>query len=381
MTAVVDVVDAVKDRPRLRIAIATALAAALIIITALVIGAPGNNSAPLDPSSTAPDGTKALVLLLRSLGANVHTGRTLPEAQDGVALLLQDHLNSADTTRLSRWVDAGGRLIVADPGSDLAGVSPDSSGRDLILGRRSPELVGGDCPIPALRSVGSVKPDGDILLRLTGGDVGCFGAGAGYLLVARDQGQGTVVALGGPSLWTNANIGDAGNSVLAADLLSPTGGTDVTFVGASKVGGGDKGLLSLISPRIIEALWGLAVAFVIAMFWRGRRLGRPVTEAMPVELPGSGLVEAAGNLLQEGGQRAHAASILRRDLKRLITDRFGADPGLPAREAAEIASSRTSLPIERFEEVLGGPPPATDRDLVALAHNMSDIRREVLDAQ
>lgn len=371
----------VKDRPRLRIALATAVAAALVIITALVIGAPGNNSVPLDPSSTAPDGTKALVLLLRSLGANVHTGATLPGARDGVALLLQDHLNRADTARLSRWVDEGGRLIVTDPGSDLAGVAPDSSGRDLILGRRSPELVGGDCPIAALRSVGSVRPDGDILLRLPAGGVGCFGAGAGYLLVARDQEQGTLVVVGGPSMWTNADLGDASNSVLAADLLSPTRGTDVTFIGSSKVGGGDKGLLSLISPRIVEALWGLAVAFVIAMVWRGRRLGRPVIEAMPVELPGSGLVEAAGNLLQEGGQRAHAAGILRRDLKRLITDRFGADPGIPAREAAEIASARTGLPVEHFEEVLGGPPPASDRDLVALAHNMSDIRREVLDAQ
>lgn len=381
MTGVARAAGSLKDRPRLRIALTTTVAAALIILTALVIGAPGNNSAPLDPSSTAPDGTKALVLLLRELGANVHTDRTLPDAPDGVALLLQDRLNNADTSRLSRWVDAGGRLIVTDLGSDLAGVSPDSSGRDLILGRRSPELVGGDCPIAALRSVGSVKPDGDVLLRLPDGGVGCFGAGDGYVLVARDEGQGTLVVVGGPSMWTNVNLGDAGNSVLAADLLAPTRGTDVTFVGASKVGGGNKGLLSLISPRVIEALWGLAIAFVIAMVWRGRRLGRPVIEAMPVELPGSGLVEAAGNLLQEGGQRAHAAGILRRDLKRLITDRFGADPALPAREAAEIASARTGLPIEHFEEVLGGPPPASDRDLVALAHHMSDIRREVLDAQ
>lgn len=369
------------DRPRLRTALVAAFLAALVIVTALLIGAPGNNAAPLDPTSTAPDGTKALVLLLKDLGANVHTGATLPGAADGVALVLQDRLNQADRTRLANWVGAGGRLVVTDPNSDLAGVAVDDSGRDVILGQRSPELVGGDCPIPALRSVGSVRPDGDVLLRLPPDGTGCFRAGAGYMLIARDQREGTVVAIGGPSVWTNADLGDADNSVLAADLLSPTRGTDVTFIGASKVGGGDKGLLALISPRLIEALWGLALAFVIAMVWRGRRLGRPVVEALPVELPGSGLVEAAGNLLQEGGKRAHAAGILRRDLKQLITDRFGADPSLPPREAAEIASARTGLPIERFEEVLGGPPPASDRDLVALAHNMSDIRREVLDAQ
>jgi hypothetical protein len=353
---------------------------AVVILTALVVGAPGNNTSPLDPTSTAPDGTKALALLLRALGSNVVTGRTVPPTPGGTALLLTDQLNDTDRSHLISWVDSGGRLIVADPGSGLAGVTTDVSRRDLFLGR-APIVVGRNCAIPALQSVGSVQPDGDILLHRPPRDAGCFGAGDGFLLVARDQGQGAVVVVGGPSLWVNANLGHAGNSVLAASLLAPTPGTDVTFVGASRVGGGNKGLLALISPRVIEALWGVALAFVVVILWRARRLGRPVMEVLPVELPGSGLVEATGNLLQESGQRARAASILRRDLKRLITDRFGADPRLAPSEAAEIASGRTGLAVERFEEVLGGPTPADDRDLVVLAHSVQEIRREILNAQ
>lgn len=353
----------------------------MVVVAALVAGGPPSSSSPLDPGSTAPNGTKALALLLRALGARVDTNRTLPAAPGGVALVLQDQLNDTDRSNLIQWLNSGGRLVVADPGSPLADVSRATSSRDLILGRNTPLVIGDDCTIPALAGVGEVKPDGDVLLRATAGDTGCYGAGTGYLLVARDEGAGTLVDVGGPSMWVNANLGDAGNSVLAATLLSPTRGTEVTFIGASRVGGGSKGLLSLVSPRVFEALWGVAIAFVIAMLWRARRLGKPVLETLPVELPGSGLVEATGNLLQESGQRGYAASVLRRDLKRLITERFGADPRLPPREAAEIASARTGLPVERFEAVLGGPTPSGDRDLVVLAREIEDARQEVLDVK
>lgn len=365
----------------IRVALLSSVLVAMVVVAALVVGAPSGNSNPLDPNSTGRDGTKALVLLLRALGANVHIGATAPTASDGVALVLQDRLNDTDRSRLVSWVRAGGRLVVADPGSALAGVSRATSGRDLITGQGAPAIVRGDCTIEALRNVGDLEPDGDILLRAGNGDTGCFAAGTGYLLVARQVGDGTLVDLGGASMWVNANLRDANNSVLAAALLAPRPGTQVTFIGASRIGGGNTGLLSLVSPRVYEALWGIAIAFVILVLWRARRLGRPVPETLPVELPGSGLVEATGNLLQEAGQREFAASVLRRDLKRLITDRFGADPRLPPREAAEVASLRTGLPVERFEVVLGGPVPAGDRELLALAREIEDARREVLDVR
>lgn len=366
---------------RIRIAAFSSVLVAMVVVTALIVGAPSGTSKPLDPNSAAPDGTKALVLLLRALGANVQTGSTLPSASDGVALVLQDRLNDTDRSQLVSWLRSGGRLVVADPISDLAGVSPSRSGRDIVLGRGAPTIVRGGCSIDALRKVGDLKPDGDILLRAGDGDTGCFAAGTGYLLVARQVGAGTLVDVGGPSMWINSNLRDANNSVLAATLLAPTPGTRVTFIGASRIGGGHKGLLSLVSPRVYEALWGIAIAFVILVLWRARRLGKPVSETLPVELPGSGLVEATGNLLQEAGHREYAASVLRRDLKRLITDRFGADPRLSARDAAEVASLRTGLPLERFEEVLGGPVPSGDRELLALAGEIEEARREVLDVR
>ncbi len=352
-----------------------------VVATALIIGAPASSRPPLDPRSTTPDGTKALALLLNGLGAHVDLGRTAPSSTDGVALVLQDHLNESDRSRLNAWVNRGGRLVTTDPASNLAGVAPDQSTRDRILGGRIPLGLGPKCAIPALSAVGTINPDGDILLHAGPNQTGCFPAGSGFLVVARDQGAGTVVIVGGPAIWENGNLGDADNSVLAASLLAPTPGTNVTFIGQSQFGAGNRGLLSLISPRVKEALWGLLGAFALLVLWKARRLGRPVPEELPVELPGSGLVAATGNLLQESRQRSHAASILRSDLKQLMVDRMGIDPKLSDESAAEVVSARAGIPLERVGAALLGPPPRSDDELVALAVSLEEIRQEVVNAR
>jgi hypothetical protein len=351
-----------------------------LVAVALIAGAPSSSPAPLDPASTAPDGTKALVLLLRDLGADVHTGTAVPAAGPGVVLVLQDQLNDADRGSLQAWVNRGGELVITDPSSALAGVAPDESTQDAILGA-SGLAINSNCPLPGLQDVVSLDPSGAILLETASGQAGCFAAGHGDFLVARSQGAGTVVVIGGPGLWENANLGLADNGVLAADLLAPAPRTDVTVIAASRIGGGNQGLLALISPRIKEAFWGMVGAFFLIVLWRARRLGRPVPDLVPVELPGSGLVVATGNLLQEAGQRGHAATLLRADLRRIVADRLGVDGRLPAETVAEVAAARTGIPVARLMVALAGPPPATDSDLLALAQMVEATRLEVISAR
>ena len=53
---------------------------------------------------------------------------------------------------------------------------------------------------------------------------------------------------------------------------------------------------------------------MVFALWRARRLGRPVAEVQPVEIAGSELVVAVGNLLQKSGRPETAAERLRSDL-------------------------------------------------------------------
>src|SRR5690606_41642342 len=60
--------------------------------------------------------------LLREMGADVAIGERPPDRAGGpdVVLLLSDLLDEDDRRSLDSWVDAGGRLVVTDPGSPYA---------------------------------------------------------------------------------------------------------------------------------------------------------------------------------------------------------------------------------------------------------------------
>lgn len=352
---------------------AVAVVAATVAI-ALIAGGPGSSKPAYDPTSTAPNGTKALVLLLGALGAHVDVGGTT--LAGSTALVLTDRLNRDDRDRLLNWVSAGHRLIVTDPSSSLANAADDSSGADQLgFGNGAVDLHP-DCNL-GLDPVQTIRPLGGDLLQAGLDETGCFGLGAGDFLVARPLGAGVVVVLGGPQLWTNANLNKSDNSVLAAVLLAPEPGAQVTVVGTSRVGGGHAGLLSLISPKLKELFWQLVIAFVLLALWRARRLGRPVAETLPVELPGSEIVVATGHLYQEAGHRDRAAGLLRDDLQRDLTRRLGLPRDAGPELVAGVTATRTRATKEEVYGVLTAPPPLSDAQLIELATTIETIRQEV----
>jgi Domain of unknown function (DUF4350) len=364
---------------------AIGLVAAAVLI-ALVSGRPPSSPKSLDPNSTQPDGTKALVLLLRALGDHVTTGATTPTstpAGNGYALLLHDHLNNTDRNSLIDWVDRGNTLVLTDPASPLAQVTADTSPNDqLFFGPAQPQLASA-CVAEAqpLDAVADIQPEGGQLFRPTSEQLGCFPFGNGYYMVARTQGSGTVVVAGGPGMWINANLGRADNSVLAAALLAPSPGSSVTFIGSSRIGGGSTGLFGLIAPRLKELFWELVIAFLLIVLWRARRLGRPISEPLPVELPGSELVVAAGSLLHEGGHRARAVELLRRDLRTVISRQLGFERGINDETLAQLTADRTGISEAFLLDALAGPLPSSDGDLVRVCQAIETIRREVTHPQ
>ena len=136
-----------------------------------------------------------------------------------------------------------------------------------------------------------------------------------------------------------------------------------------------------MSPRVKLALVQLAVAFVLVALWRARRLGQPVLEPVPVEIPGSELVVAVGRLLQRGRGRARAAEILRHGLRRTLGARLGLPAGASPAEVAEAAVGRTGLTVDELTALLDGPEPADERQLVELAQSVERVREEVTSAR
>lgn len=351
---------------------------ALLVATAVVLAPRGRGGGPpLDPSSPLGLGTLGLVETLRSLGAEVTVTREAPDASVDTALVLADDLGPRRRDEVAAWVRAGGTLLVADVSSPL---NPWP-----VEGSASSGLFDGDlernCSLPAVRGAGRVAPAGGVVLDAPASADRCYPRNGGHWLVAARAGEGNLVVVGGAAAFVNRHLDEAGNIAVATGVLAPRPGTRVAVLRPPLAAGGRASLADLVDPRVKAALWQLLVAFGVVAWWRARRLGRPVVEALPVALPGSELVVSVGNLLQRAGSRGRAAELLAGDLRRDLAARLGLPLALdPAAFAAAVAA-RTGADPAPLRAVLTAPPPAHDAELVALARRIDAVRQEVLRAR
>jgi hypothetical protein len=281
------------------------------------------------------------------------------------------------------WVRAGGTLVAADLELVARFAAPArEAGPGGLVGLQGTLFA--DCTSPAVAGVTSIDVATGVALRPPPGAIGCFQPpdGGAYMLV-QPLGAGQLVLLGGPDLWTNSSLGHQDNSVLAANLLAPSApaGPPLEWIVGPRAGGGHKTLLQLIPPRVKEGLIQLLVALALLALWRARRLGRPVTETPVVELPGSELVVAVGNLLQQGGRYDDAAVTLRAAVRRAIVDQLGVPAGASPETMATVVAARTGLDQNMILATVAGAPPAGDAELVALARQADIIRQELAHAR
>jgi Domain of unknown function (DUF4350) len=369
---------------------------AVVLGVALVVAVAGRGpeeGAPLDPESPGPLGTKALMEVLRELGGEVRIASDPPGSAIQTTLLLSDDLTPDRRQELLDWVRRGGTLVVADPSSGVTEVDPaGTTGIGLLdaeIERR--------CDVAALRGVGRVAAPGGVVFEVAAsrggpgdrqggppedreaaaGTRACFPRNDGAWLLVQPLGLGTVVRLGGASVLVNQELGEADNGLLLAGLLVPAPGTAVRVLRPPLPGGGTAGLGDLIAPRVRLALWQLVVAFLLLALWRARRLGRPVSEPQPVQLPGAELVLAVGNLLQRAKGRGQAAGLLTDDLRRSLAERLGLPLSAPPDLVADTVAARTGIPRERVLRTLSPTTPRDEAELVALSQAVDTVRREV----
>ena len=344
----------------------------------LAVRRPSGDGTPLDPAGTGPLGAKALVLLLAEGGADVRVSARPPSPDRRTAIVLQDTFDRARAESILSWVQGGGTLVVADPTSPLTQARPFLS--PVSSATAPPDLRGGCRAIPALAAVTTIRTGGSLVYDQDGrapGAVGCFSTDDGDWLVATPVGRGTVVALGGAGAFVNARLDEADAAGLAMALLAPAPGIptqivsdlapDASELGAGPPAGGDDGLFAGLPGRAKVAGIQLLVVFLGVALWRGRRLGRPVPEDPPVEIPGSELVLAVGNLYQKGRHRQRAAQVLAGQARRAVTDRLGLPRGSDPQTIAEVAAARTGLPADQVAAAVAPPDPPDDEALVALA--------------
>lgn len=383
------------------IALAAVAVVAIVVLTGL-----GPSGQPFDPRSAAPDGYKALSILLEERGAEVGHRSAAAVATDplgpgDVVVVPAPGLASSDELRaLDDAVDVGAVVVLGEPAT--LSVTPDGeTGGTLFL--EDPRTLAdtpadpqgpGDCGIAVLDGLGDIDAAFASSLPSGGGD-SCYGDRAGALVVQEDRGAGRTITLGSPYLLVNARLqpdkehgGEPlDNAALALRLFGPTPdgagpGVRVTFVDAVASSGvnpnGGRNPLTLLPLPVQLALVQLIAAFCLYAWWRSRRLGPPVHERLPVDIAGSELVAAVGDLLRRRGSPDRAAAILRADVRRSLGQRLGVPPDAAPASLVAVIADRTGLDSVQVAAALLDGPVGSAEALVRLAHTLDAIRQEVL---
>ncbi|WP_315897922.1 DUF4350 domain-containing protein [Isoptericola variabilis] len=190
----------------------------------------------------------------------------------------------------------------------------------------------------------------------------------------------TVTAVDDADLLLNGTVLDEGNAALALHLLGANERL-VWFVQdpLDVTSGADEGAPgSAVLPPWSQtvALWALLVALV-AVVWRGRRLGRLVPEDLPVVVRAAEAARGRGRLYRRSRSRGHAAAGLRAATADRVARRLGLPRSADATAVTDAVVRATGLPAPEVADLLYGPPPADDAALTALARRLDTLESEV----
>ena len=346
----------------------------ILVVGFLAVGRPSDtNKTPFDPRGTGPTGFKALVELIRAFGGEMVVVGGAPDSSYDVAFLPIDETDVADIAAIQTWVRTGRprgcrhRLrFVPQLGSPVGE-------RESAV-----KVDRGDCRVAALRDVSTIEVADAFAYRISSSSQHCFRFGSDAFVLVSSLGNGNIVALGSSSPLFNERLDQEDNAALAVALLAPLPGTRVAFLRGASARTDGSSIWDAVDPGVAYGFLLLGAAFAIYAWSRGRRLGKVILETPPVEIGGSELVVAVGQLLARSATPAHAAAALRDQARRDLAGRVGAHQSdSPAAIAAAYATRLGGDRVE-VEALLSDTPVTDERELVTLAGRLHALREEVL---
>ena len=353
-----------------------AVAAVAAVSTYLTAPRPGGR---MDPASTSGDGAHALVTLLRDHGVDVIVADDVAgverAAGPNTLVVVAQTFYPVDDDLLRR--------LAAVPGDRLL-VEPVSITREAL----APEIR-----IAGAKTFGG-KPACDMREATRAGDVQfglsdtyeaagdvpvtrCYdGAVARYATAGR-----TTTVVGTADFMTNSGLLKQGNAALAMNLA----GTQprVIWYAPQRIEGESSGgatIFDLIPHQVTWIVWQLCLVVLLVAMWKGRRIGPLVAEDLPVVVRASETVEGRGRLYRSRRARDRAADALRTATLQRLLPRLGLGHNAAPPAVVEAVAQRSGAGVESVWHTLFGPPPATDSDLVNLAHELDIIERQVAES-
>ncbi|WP_456788019.1 DUF4350 domain-containing protein [Cellulomonas sp. P5_C5] len=359
---------------------------ALVVVAGILsaLPEPRTSTLTLAPDNPGDLGARAAAQILGRQGVDVRYVRHIADVEAlagpgstvlvvGDYLLTDEQVDALDATDADLvLVDAGWALGVLTSSLASSGGYTDA-----------PELRSAQCDDPDAVVAGAITASGDLLATGPGAVV-CFPApgtstdvGGAYAVVESDGRR--IVALTDMAPFTNEHLAEQGNAAL---VLRALGRHErlvwyIPSLDDAGSGGSAPGTGALLPPVVPILALQLLLVVVVAALWRGRRLGRLVTERLPVVVRAGETTRGRGRLYRRGRSYGHAAAALRAGTAARSATRLGLPRSAPAPLVVDAISRASGRRPADVESLLYGPPPTDDRGLARLARDLDHLESEV----
>jgi hypothetical protein len=375
-----------RKRPRwLTPLIVVGLLLAVTLAVTVLTPARGNTD-ELDPANPGPAGAQGLAHVLSDHRVNVTVVRTqrqlLDERVDGattVVIARTDQLSGRTAGAALAHAASAASMVLLDPDPEVTkgmGLPADSHLADLAdvaAGCRG-ALVGEDFRLA--RASRAYTPAADTSAATT-----CFadkddGGGAMVSLPA-SAGRPPVTLLGSVSLITNEKILDSDNAAIALHLFGQTDRLIWYVPSLADVTAAESTLRSIAPTWFRPGVVLATSAVVLLCLWRGRRLGRLVTEPLPVVVRAVETTESRGRMYRKSRDRTRALAVLQLATRRRLAAYLGLSTSSDVRSVAAAAATVSGRSYQDSLDLLNSSAPHDDSSLLELANALAALEKEV----
>jgi hypothetical protein len=331
----------------------------------------------MDPAATGPDGSHALVALLRDHGVEVVVADTVTDvehnARGNALVLIAETQRIADEDLLHRLAELpGDRLLIQPTARARKVLDPEIRTAGLAALHRKP-----DCDLREADRAGPVDLQA-VQTYVAADDQPIHSCYDGALVRYR-TGSRTITVVGGTFFMTNSGLLNEGNAALAMNLAGSR--PRLIWYAPQHIEGQTSStatITDLIPKNVGWMIGQLCVVVALAALWKGRRIGPLVAEQLPVVVRASETVEGRGRLYRSRRASDRAAQALRTATLQRLAPRLGLGVAAPVPAVVAAVAQRSSGSPEWVWHLLFGPPPGSDNDLLHLARALDDIERQVI---
>jgi hypothetical protein len=358
-----------------------ALLAGLVIFLAIDSVAGATDSRRLSARNPAPDGAMAAAEILGHHGVTVTPTETFEDTlealstKDETTVFLFDAQGFLDRSQLEEITTAADRVVVVTPRlRTLNGLTEGISPGGVVP--EATQVIEPGCDEEDALEAGRVSAQGSVF----SGPVVCYaprGNGPGLYAESAD---GKVIVLGSRELVDNQHLAVEGNAALALRTLGNSADLVWYLPGVGDIPASNSSpTLNELAPRWL-AFAGPWLGFValLAIVWRGRRMGPLVFEPLPVVVKAAETAEGRARLYQDSRAVERAARNLRAGTLWRLARHFNLGPDATTEAILDTTARHVEMPATEVRSVLIDFMPQSEGQLVQWAQQIERIEQEAI---